>query len=212
VNHPRIDTIFCDIGGVLLTNGWDRSARRLAAERFHLDLDDLDERHHYVFDTYEEGKSSLDDYLDHVVFHEPRRFTREDFKSFMFAQSQRLPGMTELLADLRARYRVRIFALSNEGRELTLHRVQTFRLTELMDAFICSCFVHVRKPDADIFRLALDVAQVSPDQAAYIDDRAMFAQIGAEQGFHAIHHTGLEKTRARLAAIGLESSVTGGRA
>ncbi len=207
--HPRIRTIFCDIGGVVLTNGWDRSARRLAAERFHLDLADLDERHHYVFDTYEEGKTSLDDYLNHVVFHQPRPFTREDFKAVMFAQSQRLPGMTELLADLRARYRLRIFALSNEGRELTLHRVQTFRLAELMDAFVCSCFVHLRKPDPDMFRLALDVAQVSPDEAAYIEDRAMFAQIAAEHGFHAIHHTGLETTRARLAAMGLESPAGG---
>lgn len=205
MSQPRITTLFCDIGGVLLTNGWDRAARRVAAEQFHLDLAALDERHHFVFDTYEEGKSTLDEYLSHVVFYEPRPFTRDAFKAFMFARSQRLPGMIEFLQHLRTRHRLKIFALSNEGRELTLHRVQAFRLTELMDAFVCSCFVHVRKPDADIFRIALDVAQAAPEEAVYIDDRAMFAQIGGELGLHTIHHTGLETTRVRLASLGLEA-------
>jgi putative hydrolase of the HAD superfamily len=203
VSHPQITTLLCDIGGVLLTNGWDRAARRLAAAQFRLDPADLDERHHFVFDTYEEGKSTLDEYLSHVVFYEPRPFTREEFKAFMFAQSKRLPGMIEFLQQVRARHRLKIFALSNEGRELTLYRVKTFRLTELMDAFVCSCFVHVRKPDADIFRIALDIAQAAPEQAVYLDDRAMFAQIGGEQGLRAIHHTGIDATRDRLASLGI---------
>jgi putative hydrolase of the HAD superfamily len=199
----RITTLFCDIGGVLLTNGWDRGGRRKAAEQFHLDPAAMDERHHFVFDTYEEGKTTLDDYLQHVVFYEPRTFSLAAFKAFMFDRSQALPDMLEFLQRLKARHRLKIFALSNEGRELTLYRVRTFRLDTLMDAFVCSCFVHVRKPDPEIYRIALDLAQAAPETVVYLEDRAMFAQIGSEQGLHALLHTDYDSTRTTLAALGL---------
>ena len=67
-NTMRITTLLLDIGGVLLTNGWGRNSRKLAAETFSLDHDDMEERHHLTFDTYEEGKLSLDEYLNRVVF------------------------------------------------------------------------------------------------------------------------------------------------
>jgi len=199
----RITTLFCDIGGVLLTNGWDREGRRRAAELFHLDLAAVDERHHFLFDTYEEGKTTLDDYLQHVVFYEPRTFSLATFKAFMFDQSQPLPGMMEFLQELKRRHHLKVFALSNEGRELTLHRVRAFRLGALMDAFVCSCFVHARKPDPEIYRIALDLVQAAPETVAYLEDRAMFAQIGSERGLHAILHTDLESTRTKLGALGL---------
>jgi len=199
----RITTLFCDIGGIVLTNGWDRGGRRRAAEQFHLDQAVMDERHHFLFDTYEEGKTTLDDYLQHVIFYEPRTFSLAAFKAFMFEQSQPLPGMLEFLRKLKARHHLKVFALSNEGRELTLHRVRTFHLGTLMDAFVCSCFVHVRKPDPEIYRIALDLAQVPPETVVYLEDRPMFAQIGSEQGLHAILHTDFDSTRATLAALGL---------
>ena len=83
-----ISTLFLDIGGVLLTNGWDRKARRLAAETFGLDYEEMDERHHLTFDTYEAGKLSLDEYLDRMVFYEERSFTRNEFRKFMLDQSR----------------------------------------------------------------------------------------------------------------------------
>lgn len=199
----RITTLFCDIGGVLLTNGWDRGGRRRAAEQFQLDQAVVDERHQVVFDTYEEGKTTLDDYLQHVVFYEPRTFSLAAFKAFMFDQSQALPDMLEFLRHLKSRHHLKVFALSNEGRELTVHRVRAFRLDTVMDAFVCSCFVHVRKPDPEIYRIALDLAQAAPETVAYLEDRAMFAQIGSEHGLHAILHTDFDSTRATLAALGL---------
>jgi putative hydrolase of the HAD superfamily len=62
-------------------NGWDSGERKRAAELFHLDLAEVDKRHHLTFDTYEIGKLSLDDYLDRIVFYEPRTFSRDDFKT-----------------------------------------------------------------------------------------------------------------------------------
>jgi putative hydrolase of the HAD superfamily len=199
----QITTLFLDIGGVLLTNGWDRSTRRRAAETFHLDYDEMDERHHLTFDTYEEGKLTLEEYLNRVVFYEERSFTRDDFRKYMFSQTTPFPEMIELVCGLKARYGLKIAVVSNEGRELTGYRIQTFGLGLFVDFFITSCFVHFRKPDADMYRIALDIAQVEPKQVVYIEDRAMFVEVAQTLGIRGIVHTGYESTRQELAELGL---------
>ena len=198
-----ISTLFLDIGGVLLTNGWDRNARRLAGETFGLDCEEMDERHHLTFDTYEEGKLSLDEYLDRIVFYEERPFTRDNFRTFMFAQSRAFPEMIELVSQLKARHGLKVAAVSNEGRELNEHRIRTFGLGKFIDFFISSSFVHYRKPDADIFRIALDIAQVAPEQVVYIDDRPMFVDVARNMGIQGMVHTTYQLTRDELAAFGL---------
>lgn len=198
-----ITTLFLDVGGVLLTNGWDRSMRRLAAERYNLDHEEMSERHHLTFDTYEQGKLSLDSYLDRVVFYEERAFSREEFKEFMFAQSKPFQEMIDLICALKGRYRIRTAAVSNEGRELTQHRIKKFGLRNFIDFFVASCFVHIRKPDEDIFRVALDLCDASSAEVLYIDDRAMFVDIAIGLGFHGLHHKGYESTKAALAGYGL---------
>lgn len=198
-----IDTLLLDIGGVLLTNGWDRHSRRQAAEKFGLDYEEMNERHHLTFDTYEEGKLSLDEYLDRVVFFSQRDFSREDFKDFMFDQSQAKPRMLDFMRRLKERHRLHVVAVSNEGRELTQHRIKQFDLHSLFDFFVSSCFVHYRKPDQDIYRLALDGVQSEASRTVYIDDRAMFVEVARTLGLRGIHHTGYETTRARLAEMGL---------
>lgn len=201
-----ITTLFLDIGNVLLTNGWDRMARKRAAAHFALDHGEMDERHHLTFDTYEEGKLSLDDYLQRVVFYEPRPFTPEVFRNFMLAQSQPYPQVIALIQDLKNRYRLKVVAVSNEGRELTTHRIRAFHLASFMDFFICSCFVHLRKPDADMYRLALDCAQSSAEEVLYMDDRNMFVEVANALGIRGIHHRGYESTRERLQEFGLALS------
>jgi putative hydrolase of the HAD superfamily len=198
-----ITTLFLDIGGVLLTNGWDQKIRARAAEKFGLESDEMDERHHLTFDTYEEGKISLDEYLNRVVFYQERSFSREDFKAYMYAQSRPFPEMMDLIQSLKARYKLKITAVSNEGRELTIYRVGQFKLRTLIDFFISSSFVHYRKPDEDIYRIALDVAQVLPEQVVYIDDRAMFVDVAQGLGIHGIIHTSIQSTRKALEEFGL---------
>jgi putative hydrolase of the HAD superfamily len=198
-----ITTLFLDIGGVLLTNGWDHNIRKCAADKFGLDYDEMNERHQLTFDTYEEGKLSLDEYLNRVVFYQNRSFSRDDFKTFMFAQSQPFPEMIELMRGLKNQYGLQVAAVSNEGRELTVYRVQQFKLGTIIDFFISSCFVHYRKPDADMYRIALDIAQVRPEQVVYIDDRAMFVEVAQGLGIKGIIHTGHEVTRKTLEGLGL---------
>src|SRR5580692_9198566 len=149
-----ITALFVDIGGVLLTNGWDHQARKRAVRMFGLDLDEMEDRHHLTFDTYEEGKLTLDEYLSRVVFYQKRSFSRAQFRKFMFAQSKPFPEMIELVRRLKSKYGLKIAVVSNEGRELNAHRIQTFKLDSFVDFFISSCFVHFRKPDEDIVRMA----------------------------------------------------------
>ena len=199
----NITTLFLDIGGVLLTNGWDRNIRIRAAEKFGLDQDEMNERHHLTFDTYEEGKLSLDEYLNRVVFYQKRSFSRDEFKVFMYAQSQPFPEMIELMSGLKTQHSLQVAAVSNEGRELAVYRVQQFKLGTFIDFFVSSCFVHYRKPDADMYRIALDIAQVLPQQVVYIDDRPMFVEVAQGLEIRGIIHKGYETTRKALEEMGL---------
>ena len=152
-----ITCLFLDIGGVLLTDGWDRHARMRAAKNFNLDLAEMEDRHHLTFDTYEAGKLTLEEYLGQVVFCQKRPFTQDQFRHFMFEQSKPYPEMIELIARLKVQYGLKIAVVSNEARELNAYRIHEFKLDKLVDCFISSCFVHVRKPDPDIFRVAMDI-------------------------------------------------------
>ena len=200
----EITTLFLDIGGVLLTNGWDHHARKRAATDFKLELAELEDRHHRTCDTYEEGKLTLEEYLNRVVFHQRRPFTRAQFRRFMFAQSKPYPEMIELIAQLKVRHGLKVAVVSNEGRELNAYRIRKFKLDGFVDSFISSCFVHVRKPDADIFRLALDIAQVPARQVVYIENTPMFVQIAEGLGIRSILHTNYGSTCAKLASFGLQ--------
>jgi putative hydrolase of the HAD superfamily len=202
---PAITCVFLDIGGVLLTDGWDHHARRRAAANFKLKWAEMEERHQLNFDTYEEGKLTLEEYLGRVVFHQKRPFTFAQFRRFLFAQSKPYPKMIELVAQLKARYGLKIAVVSNEARELNAYRIRKFKLDAFVDFFVSSCFVHLRKPDADIFRLALDIAQTPARQVVYIENTPMFVQIAEDMGIRSILHTDYTSTRAKLASFGLVS-------
>ncbi|WP_068470953.1 HAD family hydrolase [Candidatus Protochlamydia phocaeensis] len=194
----NIKALFLDIGGVLLTNGWDHRMREKAAHIFDLDFLEMNTRHALTFDTYEIGKLSLDEYLKRVVFYEPRSFSLENFKDFMFSQSQPLGTMLELMKNIKKEHGLKVVGISNEGRELMLNRIEKFKLKELFDMFVCSCFVHLRKPDLEIYHMALDLAQVKPGQIIYIDDRSMLVEIGQQLGMQAFQHINEDRTKQTL--------------
>ena len=200
-----ITALFLDIGGVLLTDGWDHHARKRAATNFKLEWAEMEERHSLNFNIYEEGKLTLEQYLGRVVFHQKRPFTRAQFRRFMFAQSKPYPQMIELVRKLKAKYGLKIAVVSNEARELNAYRIRKFKLNGLVDFFISSSFVHVRKPDADIYHLALDIAQAPARQVVYIENTPMFVQIAEGLGIRSICHTDYRSTRAKLASFGLQN-------
>src|SRR5271157_5112499 len=200
-----ITCVFLDIGGVLLTDGWGRESRALAAKAFDLDPEEFENRHHKAFDTYEVGKLSLEEYLDRVVFYQKRPFTRARFQKFMFAQSRPYPQMIELVRELKIKYGLKIVVVSNEGRKLNAYRIRKFKLDGFVDSFISSCFVHLRKPDADIFRFALDISQAPARQIVYIENTPMFVRIAEGLGIRSILHTDCRSTCAKLSSFGLQN-------
>jgi len=199
-----ITALFLDIGGVLLIDGWGHVSRKLAAKAFDLNPEEMESRHNQAFDTYELGKLTIEEYLSRVVFYEERPFTPAQFRKFMFAQSKPYPKMIELVRKLKARHGLKVAVVSNEARELNSYRIRKFKLDGFVDFFISSCFVHLRKPDVDIFRVALDIAQVPANQVVYIENLLMYVQVAEGLGIRGICHTDYKSTCAKLASFGLE--------
>jgi HAD superfamily hydrolase (TIGR01509 family) len=201
-----ITTLFLDVGGVLLNNGWDHHARRRVAKHFKLEWSEMEERHALIFETHEEGKLTFEEYLGLVVFYQKRPFTWAQFRRFMCAQSKPYPEMIELITQLKVRHGLKIIVVSNEARVVNDYRIHKFKLDKFVDSFISSCFVHIRKPDADIFQLALDIAQAPVRQIVYIENTLMFVQVAEGLGIRSILHTDYRSTCAKLAAFGLRNN------
>lgn len=199
----KISTLFWDVGGVLLTNGWDREIRRRAIDEFRLNWEDFGGRHELVDHNFETGRISLDAYLACTVFHRERSFTPEDFKAYMFAQSTALNGGLDVLGRLSKTGRYTMATLNNESLELNLHRIETFGLRNYFQLFISSCFVGLQKPELAIYRLALNLCQRDPTECVFIDDRALNVERARELEIHAIQYRSAEQLTTDLAALGV---------
>ena len=196
-----VGALLLDIGGVILTKGWDRHARRAAAERFGYDHDEVEDRHEIVVHIYEEGDMTLDQYLGHVVFFHERGFSLDEYKAFMFSQSKPYQDMLQLFAEIKARYRMKVIAVSNEGRELAVHRIRSFNLDRFIDFFVVSSFVHCRKPDPRMLQMALDQSLSPADAVIYVDDTPLHVEVARGLGIPAIVHVSQEETAAALREI-----------
>jgi putative hydrolase of the HAD superfamily len=199
--------LFFDVGGILLSNGWGHEAREEAAKRFNLDYDEVNALHNFIFNVYEIGSITLDEYLDTVIFNHPRDFVREDFKDFIYSTSVELP-MLQFLKEWKKDCGFRIISVNNEGKELNDYRVRKFKLHECFDAFVSSCEVKMRKPDPGIWQLAMGIAQASPQQCVYFDDRKMFVDTAQKLGIRSFQHTSLESTKKILETLKKENLKT----
>lgn len=199
-----ISTVFWDVGGVLLTNGWDRYERAIVLKDFGLDAADYDRRHATVYEPWEKGLIDADEYLATTVFYEPREFTPEDFLAAMKAQSKELPnGGLGVLREMAASQELKLAVLNNESRELNEHRFQEFGLAGLFEAFLSSCYLGFRKPDPVIYRRALDILQLAPGETAFIDDRAENVGTANQVGMHGIRFQSPSQLGKELEALGI---------
>lgn len=197
-----IKAVFWDIGGVLLTNGWDREQRADVLSRFGLDLTEFTERHKLAVPELELGRMTLDEYLSQTVFHAPRDFTREAFRAAMEAESRPHDDALALARDLSGRYRT--YALNNEGHDLNEYRIRTYALHEFLLAFFSSCYLGVMKPNPAIYRLGLNLASLRPEETVMIDDRAQNAEAARSVGMHAVRYENAAQLREELAALGVK--------
>jgi putative hydrolase of the HAD superfamily len=198
-----ISTLFWDNGGVILTNGWDRQSRRKAVEKFNLDWADFEDRHELLLNAFECGEATLDEYVRRTVFYRTRPFTPEEFKQFMFDQSEPLPESMEFLEQLAKTHRYRHAALNNESLEINAYRIRRFHLRDYFEAFFSSCYLGIRKPDREIYSLALKITQRDPAECVLIDDRGLNLECAREMGMHTIQFKDVEQLRGELAGLGV---------
>lgn len=198
----EIRALFWDVGGVLLSNAWDHEERDVAVTQFLLDKTEFEERHKEMLPAFEEGRLSLDDYLARSVFYEPRNFTREDFKRFMFSLSKPKTGVLEIAKSLSGKYFMA--TINNESRELNQYRIQSFGLVEYCELFVSSCFVGMRKPDERIYRLALELSQHTPEECCFIDDRPGNVEAALKVGMKTVLMKDAGQLRRDLLGMGVE--------
>ena len=199
----KIEALFWDNGGVILTNGWDREARKRAAEKFHLDWDDFSDRHELMLNAFETGQATLDQYVQRTVFYRPRDYKPEDFKAFMFAQSQPFPEALEFCDKISASRKYIMAALNNESREINEYRIKQFKLKNYFEVFFSSCYLGVRKPDIQIYRRVMEIMQRQPSACVMIDDRELNLECARELGLQTIQVNNLEQLKADLAKLGI---------
>lgn len=200
----KITTLFWDIGGVILTNGWDRASRREAANTFQLDWEDYEDRHDLSFPAFDAGQITLNQYLDRTLFYRTRPFTREEFIAFMFAQSKEYSETRAVLRKAASSGQYFIAAINNEPLELNQYRIAAFGLRNEFLVFFSSCYVRSRKPEELIYRVALEVTQRAPEECVFIDDRALNLENPRRMGMSVIHHQNAEQLCAELKKIGVE--------
>src|ERR1700684_1162617 len=196
----EIKALFWDNGGVFLTNGWDRNSRRAAVEKFHLDWNDFEDRHELMLDAFETGRATLDDYLHRTIFYRERPFSSDDFKAFMFAQSQPYPEPLAFLGQIARSRRFLMSALNNESR------VDKVALRDFFEAFFSSCYLGVRKPDPGIYKLALKITQRKPAECILIDDRGLNLEVAREGGMQTILFKDLAQLRNELEGFNISFS------
>ena len=199
-----ITTIFFDIGGVLLTDGWGHDSRRAAAEKFGLDWEEYSDRHEKVGHAIETNRMSLEQYLDRAIFYRPREFSREEFRAFIFAQSQPKPESIAIVAQLADSKNHFLATINNEVLELNLYRLEHFGLRRYFPVFFSSCFLGLRKPDEAIYRLALQVTQEAPANCIFIDDREVNLECPRELGMNTILFRDAAQLRSELSESGVE--------
>jgi|SRR5712692_10014369 len=199
----KVTALFWDVGGVILSNGWDRAAREQASRKFKLDWEDFQDRHELASPAYETGQITLEEYLKRTIFYRARRFTPKQVKEFMFAQSRQLSGPRAIVSGLARTRKYFQATINNEGMELNLHRIERFGLRKDFDAFFSSCFVGARKPEQAIYRIALEVTQRDPRECVFVDDRPLNLECACRLGIRTIHYRTAALLRADLARHGV---------
>jgi putative hydrolase of the HAD superfamily len=199
-----IRALFWDVGGVILTNAWDRKQREAALARFHLDPEEFQDRHEMVISSFERGKISLDEYLDRTIFYRQRPFTREEVKDYMHSLSQPHPETLALARQLAGSGRYVMATINNESRELNQYRIEQFGLREIFDFFVSSCYVGLRKPERDIYRVALEISQKQAGDCCFLDDRDLNVEYARQMGMQAIHVQSAAQVEQELAGLGVQ--------
>jgi len=202
-----IRTVFWDVGGVILTNGWDLTQRTRVLSRLGVDLEAYEEIHERVNYYWERGLINAEDFFMQTVLRtNPKlNLTFDLLWPQVCAESKVLHAeCLDILAELKEQRKFRLATLNNESRELNEHRLNAFKLRSLFDYFICSGYVHEMKPNPGIYRSAIDISGYAPERALFIDDKPENCEAAISLGMQAIWFQSPLQLRQELAQRGIK--------
>ena len=197
----EIRHIFFDIGGVLGSNGWDHEQRNRAVQQFDLNAEDFEWRHKEVVAEWEEGRITIDEYLEIAVFHTERTFSRDEFVAFMYSQSVPDDATIAIARHLARQSGYSMMTLNNESEELNTHRIEKFGISEIFEGFLSSCWLGVRKPIRRFYKRGLGIAHAEPASSLFIDDRQQNLISASTLGINVIHFKSATQLRSDLERV-----------
>jgi len=194
----NITTLLFDLGGVVLTNGWDENSRREGTEYFKLNYDEVEQRHNKIFPDFEKGNVSLIKYINEVIFYKKRNFNTDDFINFIKSRTKSYKSTLQILEELSRDKKYLLATINNESYELNLFRINQFKLYKYFIAFFSSGFLNTRKPEPQIYKIALNVLHKKPQECLFIDDRIENIEEADKQEIQTIHLTDVESLKNLL--------------
>ena len=198
------DVILFDVGGVLLTNGWDHCERADVLRKFSLDAAEFEARHPKANDAWEKDAISARDYLDATVFYTPRSFNHDDFLEAVFAESVPLADSAlPVLEEVAGAGRWLVGSLNNEAREPNEYRFAKYGLRDYFEVALSSCYLGLRKPEPAIYKRAIDILGSPAERILFIDDRKGNVEAAQGAGIHAVQFTGEKDLREKMAELGV---------
>lgn len=200
----NITTLFFDIGGVCLSNGWDHEQRQTIAQQFGFDYPTFDARHRQVSDTLERGQIGLQDYLQWTIFYEERNFTPQELTEAIKNLSTPVEDTLGLLRALKETNKYKLMTINNESRELNKYRIEKFGLKDIFSAFFSSCYLGLMKPQPEHYRRALEMSQCDPSDCIYVDDRPMNVEVARILGMKPIQFTSAAQLEKDLKSFGVK--------
>lgn len=200
-----IKALFWDVGGVLLSNAWDRGQREQALAHFKLDESEFADRHELVVSSFERGKIGLNEYLERTVFYRPRPFTEEEFREYIFSLSRADEPVLDFARALTDSGKYLMGTINNESLDLNQYRIEKFGMRRIFRLFVSSCFVGLRKPEPEIYKLALEITQQVPEECCFIDDRALNLEVAKRLGMHVIEMDDLLQLKSDLGKLGVSN-------
>ena len=202
-----IRTIFWDIGGVVLTNGWDKGQRSRVLSRLGVNLEAYEEVHERANYYWERGLMTAKEFFAQTVLQANPHLdlTFETLWPQVCAESKVLHAeCLDMLSELKEQGSYRLATLNNESRELNEYRLDAFKLRSLFDYFICSGYVHEMKPLPGIFRSAIDVSGFAARTALFIDDKSENCAAAEALGMHVICFKTPRQLCTELAGYGIQ--------
>ncbi|MDK2980700.1 MAG: glucose-phosphatase [Chloroflexota bacterium] len=195
-----IRAIIWDLEGVMLRTP-DEDVPTTIARRLQVPIQDMRTAFYSDFnDRVDQGEFTHDEFMTHVLDmlelpHEKKSDMLDCFYQDFFIDN-------EMLADVRAYHQhYRTALLSNYSELLRKMLSSHWRMDGAFDQIVISWEVRMIKPNPDIFHYTLDKLGVEPQEAIFIDDKAVNVAGAQALGMQAIQFSDRADMNRKIQSI-----------